>query len=283
MGKCWRRRSLQNDIERSENIRMTLPFWQFLEKPLTPPHSVVTVWHVIGVLRLITLLIVTLKLVGCQFKLPGHLTRLSDLICYMRLYVVQSLKDFNVTYRSTSIDAIMRWLYWDEDKLVISCAVKGCHSSRFNHLNLSFHRLKKDISYRAKWLDYLRRGKDYPQDKNVLLCSTHFQSEYFQRGLDCQDTIFICLYFYWFCQHLGVKICECSSSCYKIGTCYSNNSYRGICLNDLFSSKLQAARQNSIRKEFLYFYFSMKVSPAPTALNFDKSVPFIVCIKCYAS
>ena len=67
------------------------------------------------------------------------------------------------------------------NEMLISRAVKGCHSSRLNVADLSFHRLSRDNSYRAKWFDYTRFNKDYPQNKN--LCSQHCELEHLQRDL----------------------------------------------------------------------------------------------------
>ena len=67
--------------------------------------------------------------------------------------------------------------------MVISCAVKGVHSSRLNRPDLNFHSLPKNNSYRAKRLDYEKCNKESPQDKNFLWCLQHFEVEHFQRYL----------------------------------------------------------------------------------------------------
>lgn len=64
-----------------------------------------------------------------------------------------------------------------KNEMVISCTVKGYHSSRLNQLDLRFQRLPKDEdnSYKVKWLDYPRCNRDCPEDKNFFLCLLHFE------------------------------------------------------------------------------------------------------------
>ena len=67
------------------NFKMTLSVLQVLKKPLSIP---LTFLHALESITNGSVgQGVTFKLVGCQFKLPGHLGRLSDPICYMKVHM----------------------------------------------------------------------------------------------------------------------------------------------------------------------------------------------------
>ena len=81
--------------------------------------------------------------------------------------------------------------------VMVGCSAIGCSNNNHSkNRDLSFHRLPKNKELRKKWL-HARKRVDIEDGQNVVLCSTHFIIEDFQRDLipsfdrDCINQVLI--------------------------------------------------------------------------------------------
>ena len=92
---------------------------------------------------------------------------------------------------------------------MVFCAAVGYCNEPGKSQDISFYRLPRDQTLKAKWLQRLKRD-NLPSEKNIRVCHPHFEDECFKRDLEVfnKSTVKIfngCLFSYFVtsCKKLG--------------------------------------------------------------------------------